>query len=138
MTELEEKQLVRFGKELENRKWFKEMDHLEILVLRDKRWESKKGFYDFESKTAYIGGASDNLKAIKKTILHEVAHHIEYRHAEDFIREKGRMHGVNFKLILERIEEDISLKDVLKGLVKYRGRRGWKWNSDKTKFVRIG
>lgn len=144
MTEEEkEKKILEKGSEIEQRRWFKEMDEVEILIVRHE-WQTKGGCYYFKSAKRGRGSRIlvsilQPIDSVIRTIYHEIAHHIEFRHAKNFVRERGVCHSRNFRTILRRIKEkdkEPSLKEVVRDLETYH-RMGWVWNKEKTQMLRV-
>ena len=122
--------------QIEKKKWAQEMDDVEMLIV-NKTWKSRGGYYMGKTRQVFISGNKD-LAGIKRTILHELAHHIEYRHAKGFIRYKGVCHSRNFHIIFRCLlsNYNYSLREIIDKLYSYPERgRGWKWNKAKTDFV---
>lgn len=115
------------------RKWFQEMDPV-LLKIVDKGWSNKSGWYNWRKRICYV---SKHLTkdGIIEMVYHELSHHIEFRHAPGFFRRKGVMHSRNFWTIFERLQSDISLSEVIKGLHPYVHCHGWTWNEDKTDLI---
>ena len=123
--------------EIRAKKWAQEMDDVEILIV-NKTWRTQVGCYSWKTRKIFVSGNRDFAK-IKRTILHELAHHIEYRHAQGFIRYKGVCHSTNFHTILAFItfnNANFSLKEITDKLYDYpRSRQGWVWNEAKTRLM---
>jgi len=142
MDEEKRKKVLKVGEETESRQWFKEMDSVEVFVV-DGHWKTRSGTYYYKTRRLYVAG-DDSIGEIRETLLHELAHHIEWRHAEGFIRNRGVVHSRNFYTILKRIHENIPLREVVKDLYSYfiSPRGAWKWKDKKKKneleFVRRG
>ncbi len=121
---------------IKSKKWAQEMDDVEIVVV-DKSWVSKVGYYDYRKRPPRIVVSGlRTVPKIEKTIYHELAHHIEYRHALGFIRYRRVCHSANFYTIFKRlllIDENFSLKEIIDKLYSYSSdRAGWVWDATKT------
>lgn len=122
--------------QIEEKKWAREMDDVEMLII-NKKWKSRAGYYIGKTRQIFISGNRD-LAGTKRTILHELAHHIEYRHAKGFIRYKGVCHSRNFHIIFRCLlnGHNYSLRGIIDKLYNYSEHRsGWKWNETKTDLV---
>ena len=129
MTEYKKQLLKKEGHKIAAKKWFQEMEPVQIKIV-DRKWKSKRGWYDWEKKICYISGCQ-SVKDIIETVYHELAHHIEYQHAPRFFRNKGVMHSRNFKIIYYRLYGNVSLKKVIENLYPYEHSWGWKWKDEK-------
>ena len=144
MTEKEkEKRILEKGSEIESRRWFKEMDEVEISLVRG-AWKRRFGCYYYKGCRGRKGSTIvvsilREIDGVIETLYHEIAHHIEFRHAKDFVRERGVCHSGNFQTILKRIlrsDGNTSLKELVTDLEPYY-RKGWVWNKDKTQLLRV-
>lgn len=134
------KKICEIVQRIESKKWAKEMDNVEIVVV-NRKWTSKCGHYDYLKKPPRIAVSGlRTISQIERTIRHEIAHHIEHRHVKGFIRYRGISHSTNFRIIFRRLlnGHNSSLKELTNKLCGYpRNRAGWEWNKTKTKFVFI-
>jgi len=129
MTEYKKQLLKEEEHKIAVKKWFQEMKPVQIKIV-DRKWKSKRGWYDWEKKICYISGCQ-SVKDIIETVYHELAHHIEFQHAPCFFRNKGVVHSINFKIILSKLHRSIPLKKVVEDLYPYKHSRGWKWKDEK-------
>lgn len=141
MDEEKWKEVCEVVQQIKSKKWAEEMDDVEIVVV-NKKWRSKLGHYDYLRKPPRIAVSGlRKVPQIKRTIYHEIGHHIEHRHVKGFIRYRGVSHSRNFHTILERLlnGHNSSLKEIIDKLCSYpRNRSGWEWKDEtKTKFVFI-
>jgi len=134
------KEVCKVVQRIKSKKWAEEMDDVKILVV-NKSWESKYGQYNYMKKLPQIiVSGLIAVSQIERTIYHEIAHHIEFRHARGFIRHRGVCHSRNFHTIFRRLlnGHNSSLKEIIDKLCSYpRNRTGWEWNETKTKLVYI-
>jgi len=140
MDEEKWKKVCEVVQQIESKKWAKEMDDVKIVVV-NRKWRTKLGQYEYMKKPPRIAVSGlRTTSQIETTIRHEIAHHIEFRHAKGFIRYKGVIHSTNFHIIFRRLRNghNSSLKEITNKLCSYpRNRVGWEWNKTKTKFVFI-
>ena len=129
MTEEIKEQLKKEGKKIAKKSWFQEMEPVQIKIV-DRKWKTKRGWYDWKKKICYVSGCQ-SVKDIIETVYHELAHHIEYQHTPNFFRKRGVMHSLNFKIIYHRLYSNIPLKKVIEGLHPYIHSRGWRWRDEK-------
>ncbi|RLC37013.1 hypothetical protein DRH29_03270 [candidate division Kazan bacterium] len=129
MTENVKEQLKKEGEKIARKSWFQEMEPVQIKIV-DRKWKTKRGWYEWRKKVCYISGRQP-IKDIIETVYHELAHHVEYQHAPNFFRRKGVMHSRNFKIIYYRLHSNIPLQKVIEGLYPYEHSRGWKWKDKK-------
>lgn len=110
--------VAKLIKEIQGRKWYKELSPVKWKIT-----EGRTAYYHHKNHCIIL----PITRIDERTILHELAHHIEYEHAEGFIRYRGVMHGKNFETILARLNLNISLADVISNLRLYPRAPGWQW-----------
>lgn len=111
-------EIAELMKEIRERKWYKEM-----MPVKWKIVDGKTAFYHFKINRIDIPISRMN----ENTILHELAHHIEYKHVRGFIRYRGVMHGKNFWTILARLPLRVNLSEITTKLRSYPKAPGWQW-----------
>lgn len=119
--------------QITQRKWFKEMDKVEIKAIPHGCY---RGTYDPKKVIIFVD-ATLPIKQIARTVLHEAAHHIQYRHLKTFIRYKGVCHDDNFWTIFARLALDISLRQVLTELRPYPYAPGWTFNTVSNEYEKV-
>ena len=125
--------LISYIEELKRRRWFQEMVEPQITIYLNLERKTMYGCYRYKKREICVFGGGRSAEEIMETLLHELAHHIEWFHVEGFIRERGCMHSRNFWTIYKRIHYDIPLSQVVAGLEPYHP-PGWRWK-DKERAI---
>ena len=120
---------------VKDRQWFKDMDKVKVKPTLGV--SSYYGLYDPKKQLITID-VDRPVKGVTKTYLHELAHHIQYRHLKTFIRYKGIIHDRNFYTILSRLDLDCPLNAVLCNMEPYpECYQGWKWIKETSSYQRV-